>query len=107
MVENRRSKRLPLTIPVKVYGRTPDNQPFRDITETNSINIHGGLLPLAPKVQPGQTVKLVNSITEEEREARVVYVEPQHSRVGVEFTKMDGDFWHVYEPPAEVKASGD
>jgi hypothetical protein len=104
MIENRRSKRLPLTIPVRVYGRTPDDHPFRDITETNSVNVYGGLLPLAPKVKPGQTLTLVNSITEEARECRVISVEPAKRTVAVEFTKIDGDFWHVYDPPVEVKA---
>jgi hypothetical protein len=41
----------------------------------------------------------VNSITEEGRECRVVYVEPSEQKVAVEFTKLDGDFWHVYDPP--------
>lgn len=102
MIENRRSKRLPLTISVRVYGRTPDDHPFRDVTETKAVNKHGGLIPLPPKVKPGQTLVLVNSITEEARECRVVYVEPNEQKVGVEFTKLDGDFWHVYDPPAEV-----
>ncbi|MGA7555157.1 MAG: hypothetical protein WBW54_15530, partial [Candidatus Acidiferrales bacterium] len=61
----RRSKRLPLSIPVHVYGRTPDNRPFRDVTTTNAISAHGGLLALTPRVKSGQTVLLVNSFTQE------------------------------------------
>jgi len=116
MGQQRRSKRLPLAIPVRVYGRTSDNQPFRDVTVTECVNVHGGLLPLAPKVTRGQKLLLVHSITEEERECRVVYVEAKQQgrkAVAVEFTESGGDFWHVFSPmvnfqsvvPREAKAA--
>ena len=95
----RRSKRLPLSIPVRIYGRTANNRPFRYVTETNAVSVHGGLLALNAKVKRGQTVLLVNSITEEERECRVVYVESKlwgKRKIGLEFTSSDGDFWHAY-----------
>jgi hypothetical protein len=107
MPNQRRSKRLPLSIPVRVYGRTPDDQPFRDVTTTNAVSAHGGLLSLAPRVKQGQTVLLVNSFTQEERQCRVVYVKPQlfgKSKVAVEFgDKTKGDFWHVYNPMVAPK----
>ncbi len=99
--KQRRSKRLPLRIPVRVYGRTADDHPFRDVTETRLVSAHGGLLPLSPSVREGQTILLVNSLTEEERECRVVYIEPDHgskNKVGVEFMEAKGSFWHVYTP---------
>jgi len=101
----RRSKRLPLSIPVRVYGRTLDNRPFRNITETRCVSVHGGLLPLSVRVKRGQTLLLVNGITGEERECRVVYVESKrrNRKVGVEFTDLKGDFWHVYSPLVEFK----
>lgn len=95
----RRSKRLPLSIPVRVYGRSADNRPFRYVTETNAVSVHGGLLVLRAKLKRGQTVLLVNGITEEERECHVVYVESKlwgERKVGLEFTSRSGDFWHVY-----------
>jgi hypothetical protein len=97
--KQRRSKRLPVRIPVRVYGRTPDDHPFRDVTETQLISAHGGLIPLASNVSEGQTILVVNSLTEEERECRVVYVEPDHgskNKIGVEFMEAKGSFWHVY-----------
>ncbi|MFZ3199922.1 MAG: hypothetical protein WA175_02100 [Candidatus Acidiferrales bacterium] len=110
MIEKRRCKRLPLNIPVRVYGRTPDNLPFRDITVTKAVNIHGGLLPLAPKVKRGQTILLVNGYTGEERECRVVYVRPKRGSkakgVGIEFTDGQGaagDFWCVFTPLVNLK----
>ncbi|MGH9773676.1 MAG: PilZ domain-containing protein [Candidatus Acidiferrales bacterium] len=96
----RRSKRLPLRVPIQVYGRTLQNQPFRDQTQTLSVDVHGARLLVNAEVQEGQTVLLVNSFTQEERECRIVHVGPKHqgrTRIGVEFTRhAPEDFWHVY-----------
>lgn len=106
--KQRRSKRLPLSIPVRVYGRTLDDRPFRDITETKSVSVHGGLMPLAERVKRGQTLLLVNGFTGEERECRVVYVESKrrNRKVGVEFTEVRGDFWHVYASVVDLRYRG-
>lgn len=101
MGEQRRSKRLPISIPVRVYGRTRDDQPFRDITETESVSSNGGLIPLSRNVRQGQRLLLVNGITDEERHCRVVYIAPRRNsreQVAVEFTDVNGDFWHVFGP---------
>jgi hypothetical protein len=106
MVERRRCKRFPFTIPVKVYGRTPRNHPFRDVTATMAVSLYGGLLDMMPRIKLGQKILIVNSFTEEERECRVVYVDSkQRSRqkVAVEFANADGDFWHVYSSPVPLK----
>lgn len=105
MVEKRRCKRLPLSIPVSVYGRTTEDHPFRESTVTQAVNLHGGLMPLAPRVKRGQKVLLVNRYTNEEREARIVYVKAGRGkkRVGIEFTHLKGDFWHVFTPVVELK----
>lgn len=106
MVEHRRSKRLPLSIPVQVYGRTPTDRPFRDATETKSVSANGGLLPLRSRVKLGQTLLLVNRFTQEERECRVVHVGSKNSgrkSVAVEFADSGGDFWHVYGPIIHLK----
>jgi hypothetical protein len=106
MVERRRCQRFPLSISVKVYGRTPRNHPFRDVTVTKAVSLYGGLLDLKPRVKVGQTVLLVNSFTEEERECRVVYADSKQRgrrKVAVEFANAEGDFWHVYKPAAPLK----
>ena len=108
MVERRRSQRLPLTIPVKVYGRSPRNLPFRAVTATMTVSKYGGLLDMKPRVKLGQRILIVNSFTEEERECRVVYVETKQRgrrRVAVEFSSGDGDFWHVYSPSVRLESA--
>jgi hypothetical protein len=95
----RRSRRLPLSVPVRIYGRTANNRPFRYVTETNAVSVHGALLALNAKIKRGQAVLLVNAITEEERTRRVVYVESRlwgKRKIGLEFANHSGDFWHVY-----------
>jgi hypothetical protein len=84
---------------VRIYGRTANNQPFRYATETNAVSVHGALLAVDAKVKRGQSVLLVNAITEEERQCRVVYAESKlwgKRKIGLEFTNSNGDFWHVY-----------
>ena len=105
LARHRRSKRLEVSIPVRVYGRTADNRPFRHTTETNAVSVHGGVLQLKAKVKTGQTLLLVNVVTEEERECRVVYVKSNlwSRKVAVEFMNSSGDFWHVYSTVVNMK----
>ena len=107
MIERRRSQRLPLKIPVQVYGRTSSNHPFRGVTTTKAVSFHGGLLPLAPAIRIGQRILLVNAFTQEERECRVVEIFQEtegESKMAVEFADEPGDFWHVYTAPVDLKA---
>jgi hypothetical protein len=106
MDDKRRCKRLPFSIPVHVYGRTEGGLPFRYFTMAKSVNMNGAMLPLTPRVKRGQTILLVNSFTQEERECRVVYIDAKHrskkKKVAVEFTKDQGDFWHVFTPAPKL-----
>lgn len=107
MRNQRRSKRLPFHISVRVYGRTPANLPFRNLTETTNVSAHGGQLLLGIKVRRGQDIVLVHNLTDEERHCRVVHVAPSKGgkvKVGVEFSDGASDFWHVY--PSVVALAG-
>jgi len=98
---HRRSKRLPVRVPIQVYGRTPENLPFRGHTRTISVNAFGANIALASPVVPGQSILLVHSLTQEERECRVVNVSPTRRgmyRVGIEFVRAGDNFWHLYQP---------
>lgn len=104
---HRRSKRFPVEIAVHVYGRTGDNRPFRNVTRTLAVNAYGGLLTLSAAVEKGQSLLLVNSFTQEEQECQVVYVESADDgkkKVGVEFTRPGGNFWHLYFPLADRRS---
>jgi hypothetical protein len=108
MEERRRSQRLPLSIPIRVYGRTPWNHPFRDLTATMTVSLNGGLLDMKPRVMVGQTILVVHGITEEARECLVVSVDGkprERKKVAVEFSTPAGDFWHAYGPRIPLKAA--
>jgi len=98
----RRSKRLPLHVPVFIYGRGPANKPFRDVTETILVNLHGGLLTLRAPVERGQTILLVNNATQQSRACRAVYIGPERDgrrEVGFEFLRPTPNFWKIHFPP--------
>jgi hypothetical protein len=85
-----RGERLLLTSPVLVYGRAADETPFHDLAPILSLDPHGGVLALAAGVKSGETILLVNSETQEDRECRVTYVGPENNgrwKVAFEFLR--------------------
>jgi len=98
----RRSKRLGLAVPVKVYGQDVFGEPFREFTRMLSVNADGGLLALADRIQKGQAILIENRNTREEQEFRVVHVgQLQDGKwtVGIEFVHGAANFWRIYFPP--------
>src|SRR5260370_37086665 len=45
---------LPRDYPVLVYGRLEDEEPFQEETNVRALNLRGGLITLAARVEPGQ-----------------------------------------------------
>lgn len=87
-----------LSARVFVYGWTSNSNPFTDITNTFSVNIHGGLVALPASVRPGQMVLIANIYTDEEKQCRIVRVGPEQDGkrdVGFEFLHPEGWFWWV------------
>jgi hypothetical protein len=100
--ERRRSERFPLRMTVMVCGESTERGPFREETETLSINSHGALLALSADVALGQKVVLTNPQTWNETEARVSRLAALHSQwteVAVEFTQPATQFWPIGYPP--------
>lgn len=99
---SRRSKRLGLSVPVRVYGKDTSGEPFRELTRTLSVNANGGLVALAAMVEEGQTILVENQCTREEQECRVVHVGPETDGkwpVGIAFAHVAVDFWRISFPP--------
>jgi hypothetical protein len=72
------------------------------------VSLNGGLLHMKPRVKVGQKILIVNRFTEEERECRVVCVDPKprgRRKVAVEFVNAERDFWHVYNPSVRLEAA--
>lgn len=98
----RRSKRLGLSVPVRVHGTNVFGEPFHEFTDVISVSAHGALVALGSVVEKGQTILVENRSTREEQEFRVVYVADAQEgkyRVGIEFLHGPVDFWRIYFPP--------
>jgi hypothetical protein len=98
----RRTTRLPLRVPLLVYGRNRKTT-IREETATNLVNAHGGLIALAGWVQMGEKLVVVNKTTQEEQECRVTYIGPKQAgerKVGIAFLRSSPNFWGLDFPPS-------
>ena len=96
--KDRRSSRVFMRVRVVVAGKNNFRRRFREACETIVINAHGGLLYLGQELDMGTMVMVTNPFTQEEQEARVVYLGEQAEkgrRTGVEFLTPAPHFWGV------------
>jgi PilZ domain-containing protein len=85
-------------IPVTVFGELSTGA-FTEETETQMTASDRGLLRLEAAVSPGQVVRLRNRLTRQERDCRVVSVDPQRRTgrpklLAVQFLNPARNFWH-------------
>lgn len=100
----RRSSRVFTRIPVRATGRDVEGRKFRENSQTIVINAHGGLLYLHESLILGGDLVLINPVTEEEQECRIVYLgdtSEKGMRVGVEFLSPCPHFWGVEFAPQD------
>jgi hypothetical protein len=103
----RRSSRVFTRIPVRASGKSIQGRKFRENSQTIVINAHGGLLYLQEDLAMGADLVLINPVTEEEQECRVVYLgdtSEKGTRVGVEFLSPSPHFWGVDFAPQDWPA---
>ena len=96
--QQRRSSRVFTRIPVRASGKNSDGRKFHENSQTIVINAHGGLLYLQAPIALGAQLVLINPVTEEEQECRVVYLgdlSDKGTRIGVEFLSPSPHFWGV------------
>jgi hypothetical protein len=70
--ERRCGDRSWVYLPVLVYGRTIESEPFHEGTEALRVNAGGGLITLTTPVQCGQRLLLINKVNLKEYECHVV-----------------------------------
>jgi hypothetical protein len=100
----RRSSRVFTRIPVRATGKSVQGRKFRENSQTIVINAHGGLLYLQEEIAMGADLVLINPVTEEEQECRVVYLgdtSEKGTRVGIEFLSPSPHFWGVDFAPQD------
>lgn len=99
--ERRRTVRVALSVPLSVHGKNESGEKFAVQTNSQSVNRHGALFHFDQPVLVGQTLKLVNDITAQGIESRVVSVrraKDGKTYVGVEFVNPETNFWHMVFP---------
>jgi hypothetical protein len=104
LVSQRRSQRLAVSIPIRVFGNRATGEPFDETGTTLVVNAHGGLVALKEPVVNGQVITLRNISSEQVIECTVVDVEVGEDgspEIGLEFVQPNEKFWHVSFPPAD------
>src|SRR5205807_8372024 len=77
----RSSERMPLRIPVVIYGFTKNCGAFHEETETQTVNGSGALVMLKTKLALGDSVFLMQKGSGLEQEVRVVYLDSYTDRI--------------------------
>jgi hypothetical protein len=94
--ERRHGERQWVYLPVLVYGRTIESEPFHEGTEALRVNAGGGLITLTSPVRCGQRLLLINKVNHKEHECHVVAERSkylQRTAVVVGFEEPAPDFW--------------
>src|SRR6266852_294317 len=92
----RSSERIPMRVPVVIYGFAGKSGAFHEDTETILVNSSGALVTLKAKLALGDTVFLIHRSGGEELEVRVVDLDPysdRETRVGLAFKTPVPEFW--------------
>lgn len=96
----RRSKRVPLSVPVVITGRSAEGARFETSGETLDVNEHGARLRTLEPLPMGARLRVAIVNPYRWRAARVVRCEADPHECGVELEKP-GEFWGMYFPPDE------
>src|SRR6267142_2738268 len=92
----RSSERIPMRVPVVIYGFAGKGGAFHEDAETILVNSSGALITVKAKLALGDTVFLIHKSSRQEQEVRVVYLDAysdRETRVGLAFKKPISDFW--------------
>ena len=105
-VNQRRSQRVRLAVPVDVVWKTSDGARHSEHAKSEVVNAYGGLLQMNEPYPPiKQVIELSHLPKHQTSRARVVWVmEPEDgkpARVAVELASPSQAFWGISFPPAD------
>jgi hypothetical protein len=108
--EMRRSGRVTLRVPLKIYG--PDSNNYFLVEEAYAVKVSlwGGLIAIRAAVDRDQKLLVVNQTTGETAESQVVYLKPMElsgrlSLVAIEFLEPSPGFWGMNFPSVDSSRS--
>lgn len=102
MLERRRSSRVPIRIPVKVFRSKDNGEVQNAAAEAVSVSRYGALLraPFLPDV--GSRIEVQHEASRESREFRVISVKSPREKglfeLGIEILYPAQNFWDVKFP---------
>jgi hypothetical protein len=102
MLERRRSSRVPLRIPVRVYRSDSNHDVQETPAEAISVSRYGALLraPFLPEL--GSRIEVRHGVSDELREFRVISIRSPREKgifeLGVEMYHPGNNFWGVQFP---------
>ncbi|HUC54492.1 MAG TPA: hypothetical protein VMR90_10620 [Candidatus Cybelea sp.] len=103
--ETRRSARMTLRVPLKIYerGSSSRNRFLDEEAYAVKVSLWGGLIAFGAPVERDQTLYVFNQATGEIAESQVVYLRPMRlagglGLVGIKFLKPSPGFWGVDFP---------
>jgi hypothetical protein len=105
-IERRRSQRILLRVPVRIYANFPDAGPLYLEASTETVSAHGALLNMPKPIEMGTRLMLTNLVTEEEIVCRVVFssrTKEGQDQIAIEFLDNAPRFWRVAFPPPDEK----
>ena len=104
--EIRRSGRVTLHVPLKIYERGPNNRFVDEEAYAVKVSLWGGLIAFGAAVDRDEKLFVSNQATGEIAESQVVYLRPMRlagglGLVAIKFLKPSPGFWGVVFPKAD------
>ena len=104
--EIRRSGRVTLHVPLKIYERGPNNRFLDEEAYAVNVSLWGGLIALGAAVDRDQKLFVFNQATGEIAESQVLYLRPLRlagglGLVAIKFLRPSPGFWGVVFPKAD------
>ncbi|MGC2722127.1 MAG: PilZ domain-containing protein [Candidatus Acidiferrales bacterium] len=108
MLERRRSSRVFIRIPVKIFGYGVHGQALDTPAEAIAVSRTGALVRAPFEPAMGSRVEILNTISEDTQEFRVIRVcaaqEPGIWELGLEILYPTHNFWGIQFPDEKLPA---
>jgi hypothetical protein len=104
--ETRRSGRLTLRVPLKIYERDSNKPSLVEEAYSVKVSLWGGLIAFGSFVDRDQKLFVFNQATGEIAESQVIYLRPMRlagglGLVAIKFLKPSPGFWGVVFPTVD------
>lgn len=100
--DRRRSERLLLRVPVKIFGKAKDGRQAEEDAEVVIVSRHGALMRSASPLPSGTMIEIMNKYTQKQAPFKVIWCSDRAVSdrwdVGLETSAESEEFWGVQFP---------